>query len=62
MSLRSQIDSLRARAEQRSQRMQQLAFEMTEVEGALEAANAGSRAARKQRVGAGVHPECGLQH
>jgi chromosome segregation protein len=46
MSLRSQIDSLRARAEQRSQRMQQLAFEMTEVEGALEAANAGSRAAR----------------
>ncbi len=46
MSLRSQIDSLRARAEQRSQRMQQLAFEMTEVESALEAANAGSRAAR----------------
>jgi chromosome segregation protein len=46
MNLRSQIDSLRARAEQRSQRMQQLAFEMTEVEGALEAANAGSRAAR----------------
>ena len=46
MSLRSQIDSLRARAEQRSQRMQQLAFEMTEVEGALEAANAGSWAAR----------------
>jgi len=46
MNLRSQIDSLRARAEQRSQRMQQLAFEMTEVEGALEAANAGNRAAR----------------
>jgi len=46
MSLRSQIDSLRARAEQRSQRMQQLAFEMTEVAGALEAANAGNRAAR----------------
>ncbi|MDH5227431.1 MAG: chromosome segregation protein SMC, partial [Gammaproteobacteria bacterium] len=46
MSLRSQIDSLRARAEQRSQRMQQLAFEMTEAEGALEAANAGNRAAR----------------
>jgi len=46
MNLRSQIDSLRARAEQRSQRMQQLAFEMTEVQGALEAANAGSRAAR----------------
>ena len=46
MNLRSQIDSLRARAESRSQRMQQLAFEMTEVAGALEAANAGSRAAR----------------
>jgi len=46
MNLRSQIDSLRARAEQRSQRMQQLAFEMTEVETALEAANAGNRAAR----------------
>ncbi|MGB7905454.1 MAG: chromosome segregation protein SMC, partial [Steroidobacteraceae bacterium] len=48
MSLRSQIDSLRARAEQRSQRMQQLAFEMTEVAGALEAANAGNRAARSR--------------
>jgi chromosome segregation protein len=46
MNLRSQIDSLRARAEQRGQRMQQLALEMTEVEGALDAANAGSRAAR----------------
>jgi chromosome segregation protein len=46
MSLRSQIDSLRARADQRSQRMQQLALEMTEVQNALEAANAGNRAAR----------------
>jgi len=46
MSLRSQIDSLRARADQRSQRMQQLALELTEVESALEAANAGNRAAR----------------
>jgi chromosome segregation protein len=46
LSVRSQIDSLRARADQRSQRMQQLALELSEVEGALESANAGSRAAR----------------
>jgi chromosome segregation protein len=46
MSLRSQMDSLRARAEQRDRRMQQLALELTEVESALEVANAGSRAAR----------------
>jgi chromosome segregation protein len=46
MSLRSQIDSLRARAEQRERRMQQLALELTEVQNALEVANAGSRAAR----------------
>jgi chromosome segregation protein len=46
MSLRSQIDSLRARAEQRAQRMQQLTLELSEVQGALEAANAGNRAAR----------------
>ncbi len=46
MSLRSQIDSLRARADQRNQRMQQLALELSEVQNALEAANAGSRAAR----------------
>jgi chromosome segregation protein len=55
MSLRSQIDSLRARADQRNLRMQQLALELTEVEGALEAANAGSRAARgrlEEAVGA----------
>ncbi|HEX9208033.1 MAG TPA: chromosome segregation protein SMC [Steroidobacteraceae bacterium] len=46
MGLRSQIDSLRARAEQRERRMQQLALELTEVESALEVANAGNRAAR----------------
>ena len=46
MNLRSQIDSLRARAEQRDRRMQQLALELTEVENALEVANAGNRAAR----------------
>jgi chromosome segregation protein len=46
MNLRSQIDSLRARAEQRERRMQQLALELTEVENALEVANAGNRAAR----------------
>ena len=46
MNLRSQIDSLRARAEQRERRMQQLTAELTEVENALEAANAGNRAAR----------------
>jgi chromosome segregation protein len=46
MNLRSQIDSLRARAEQRAQRMQQLTLELAEVQGALEAANAGNRAAR----------------
>ena len=42
MSLRSQLDSLRARAEQRDQRMQQLALELSEVENALESANAGN--------------------
>jgi chromosome segregation protein len=55
MSLRSQIDSLRARAEQRAQRMQQLTLELSEVQGALEAANAGNRAARgrlEEAVGA----------
>jgi chromosome segregation protein len=46
MNLRSQIDSLCARAEQRAQRMQQLTLELSEVRGALEAANAGNRAAR----------------
>jgi len=46
MNLRSQLDSLRARAEQRSARMEQLAGELAEIEGALEAANAGSRSTR----------------
>ncbi len=46
MNLRSQIDSLRARAEQRDRRMQQLVLELSEVGSALEAGNAGSRAAR----------------
>jgi chromosome segregation protein len=46
MNLRSQLDSLRARAEQRSARMQQLAGELAELEGALEVANAGSRSTR----------------
>jgi chromosome segregation protein len=46
MNLRSQIDSLRARAEQRERRMQQLTLELSEVQNALEAANAGNRAAR----------------
>jgi chromosome segregation protein len=46
MNLRSQLDSLRARAEQRSARMQQLTTELAELEGALEVANAGNRSAR----------------
>jgi chromosome segregation protein len=46
LNLRSQIDSLRARAEQRDRRMQQLVLELSEVGSALEAGNAGSRAAR----------------
>ncbi|HSW34177.1 MAG TPA: chromosome segregation protein SMC, partial [Steroidobacteraceae bacterium] len=46
MTLRSQLDGLRARAEQRNERMQQLAAELAEVEGALEVANAGNRSAR----------------
>ena len=46
MSLRSQLDSLRARSEQRSARMQQLAGELAELENALEVANAGNRSAR----------------
>jgi chromosome segregation protein len=48
MNLRSQLDSLRARAEQRSARMQQLAGELAELEGALEVANAGSRSTRSR--------------
>ncbi len=46
LNLRSQIDSLKARAEQRQRRMQQLTLELTEVESALETAHAGNRAAR----------------
>jgi chromosome segregation protein len=46
MNLRSQLDSLRARSEQRSARMQQLTIELAELEGALETANAGNRSAR----------------
>ncbi len=46
MNLRSQLDGLRARAEQRNARMQQLAAELAELEGALEVANAGNRSAR----------------
>jgi chromosome segregation protein len=46
MSLRSQLDSLRARSEQRATRMQQLAGELAELGNALESANAGNRAAR----------------
>ena len=46
MSLRSQFDSLRARSEQRSARMQQLAAELAELESALEVANAGNRSTR----------------
>ena len=46
MSLRSQLDSLRARSEQRASRMQQLAGELAELGNALESANAGNRAAR----------------
>jgi chromosome segregation protein len=46
MSLRSQLDALRARAEHRSIRLQQLVGELAEVTGALENANEGNRAAR----------------
>jgi chromosome segregation protein len=46
MNLRSQLDSLRARADQRSARLEQLTSELTEVETALEIANAGNRSAR----------------
>jgi chromosome segregation protein len=46
MDLRSHLDGLRARAEQRSARLEQLTGELAEFEGALETANAGSRAAR----------------
>ncbi len=46
MNLRSQLDSLRARADQRDSRMQQLAAELAELSDALEVAGAGNRSAR----------------
>ena len=46
MSLRSQLDGLRARAEQRNARMERLAAELAELEHAIEEATAGNRASR----------------
>ena len=46
MSLRSQLDGLRARAEQRNARMERLASELAELEHAIEEATAGNRATR----------------
>ncbi|HQR23197.1 MAG TPA: chromosome segregation protein SMC, partial [Steroidobacteraceae bacterium] len=46
MAARSQLDSLRARSEQREARMRQLAGELAELDSALEVATAGSRSAR----------------
>ncbi|MFO1407349.1 MAG: chromosome segregation protein SMC [Steroidobacteraceae bacterium] len=46
MSLRSQLDGLRARAEQRAARMERLANELAELEHAIEEATAGNRASR----------------
>jgi chromosome segregation protein len=46
MNLRSQLDSLKARADQRSARMQQLVHELAELGEALELAGADSRSAR----------------
>ena len=46
MSLRSQLDGLRARAEQRNARMERLASELAELEHAIEEATAGNRASR----------------
>jgi chromosome segregation protein len=46
MNLRSQLDGLKARADQRAVRMQQLALELAELGQALEIANAGSRTTR----------------
>ena len=46
MELRSQLDGLRARAEQRSDRASQLARELAELDHELAAAEAGARAAR----------------
>ena len=46
LSLRSQIDGLRARAESRGARLQQLASELAELATAVEEANAGNRSTR----------------
>jgi len=46
MNLRSQVDSLRARADQRSARMERLASELAELAEALEVAGAANRASR----------------
>ncbi len=46
MNLRSQLDSLRARADQRSARMEQLAGELAELADTLEVAGAANRASR----------------
>jgi chromosome segregation protein len=46
MNLRAQLDGLRAKADQRSVRLQQLVAELAEIEEALDAANAGSRSTR----------------
>ena len=55
-----ELDSLRARAEQRSARMQQLAGELAELEGALEVANAGNRSART-RLGEAIDAMAALE-
>jgi chromosome segregation protein len=60
MGLRSELDGLRARAEQRDARMQQLAGELAELEGALEIATAGNRSARA-RLGEALDAMAGLE-
>ena len=60
MGLRSQLDGLRARAEQRDARMQQLAGECAELEGALEVATTGNRSARA-RLGEAVDALAALE-
>jgi chromosome segregation protein len=60
MGLRSQLDGLRARSEQRNARMQQLAAELAELEGALEVATAGNRSARA-RLGEAVEAMAALE-
>ncbi len=60
MGLRSQLDGLRARSEQRNARMQQLAGELAELEGALELATTGNRSARA-RLGEAVEAMAELE-